>query len=442
VTASAPRMHLGWFTNFLPPSWNRTWSGRAADTWASGDFHINVARRLEEGRLDYLLLEDSSYVSNTYGGDFELELAQMSRAPKHDPMPLAAAITRETRNLGVIATANTTFYPPYLLARLISTLDHISRGRIGLNVVTGAPNQALANFGISDAALKDSASAHDLRYDMADEFVELVVKLWESWERDAVIQDREADRYIESSKVHTVDYDGQYHRSRGPLNTIPSPQYRPVICQAGGSPRGIRFAAKYASTIVALPKGEDYMRKYCDDVRREMEAAGRDPEECKILFLVSPTLGDTDADAQRRREADRARVDERVRQRLSLMSGGETDYSAYPLDEPLPELDARGQSVTDTFVRMNAGKTFRSALADDTTESVELVGAPETVADRMGEVLESTTGDGYLFYSGSGQLTMRYVDEVIDGLVPELQRSGLARTEYTGSTLSEHLAEF
>ena len=437
------RMHLGWFTNFLPPSWNRTWSGRAADTWASGEFHINVARRLEEGRLDYLLLEDSSYVSNAYGGEFELELRQMSRAPKHDPMPLVAAIARETRHLGLIATANTTYYPPFLLARLISTLDHVSRGRAGWNIVTGGPNQALANFGLDDRVeLRDSASAHDLRYDIADEFAELVIKLWDSWEADAVIADREADRYIESAKVHTVDHRGDYFRSRGPLNTIPSPQHRPTICQAGGSPRGIAFAAKYADTIVALPKGVEYMKQYVDDVRRRLEENGRDPHSVKVMFLVSPTLGDDDADAARRRELDRGRVDERVRQRLSLMSGGDEDWSRYPLDEPLPELGATGQSSSNTFLRVNAGKTFRQALADDTTEAVELVGAPTTVAEQMVEALDATGGDGYLFYSGSGQLTMRYVDEVIDGLVPVLQHAGHARREYTTTTLRETLTEF
>jgi FMN-dependent oxidoreductase (nitrilotriacetate monooxygenase family) len=436
-------LHLGWFTNYLPPSWNRTWSGRAADTWASGDFHINLARKLEEGRLDYLLLEDSSYVSNSYAGDFELELRQMSRAPKHDPMPLVAAMGRETQHLGLIATGNTTYYPPFLLARLISTLDHLTKGRAGWNIVTGGPNQALANFGLdSREELRDSAAAHDLRYEIADEFADLVIKLWESWDADAVITDRANDRYIESSKVRTVDHRGAHFSSRGPLNTIPSPQYRPTICQAGGSPRGIAFAAKYADTIVALPKGIAHMKKYVEDVRAQLEIAGRDPDSCKVMFLVSPTLGDDDADARRRREDDRSREDERVRQRLSLMSGGEEDWSKYPLDERLPDLSGTGQSSSNTFLRVNAGKTFRQALADDTTEAVELVGSPSTVAEQMASVADETGGDGFLFYSGSGQLTMRYVDEVIDGLVPELQRAGRARLEYSAPTLKGHLQEF
>lgn len=432
-------MHLGWFTNYLPPAWNRAWSGRAADTWASGEFHINVARRLEEARLDYLLFEDSSYLSNSYGGDFELELRQMSRGPKHDPMPLAAAIARETSHLGLVVTGNTSYYPPFLLARLVSTLDHLSKGRIGWNIVTGAPNQALANFGNTDPRLRDSKDAHELRYEMADEFVRLVIQLWESWEQDAVIQDRETDHYIDASKVRTIDFEGEFYKSRGPLNTIPSPQYRPVICQAGGSPTGRKFAARYADTIVALPKGIDEMKAYVDDVRREAEAVGRDPQSIKVMYLVSPTVGETDADAHELRRRESERRDERIRQRLSLMSGGETDYSVYKLEDELPMLPDTGQSSNETFLRVNQGRNFADALAEDQTEAVPLIGAPATIAERMNEVIEQTGGDGFLFYSGSGRLTMRYVDEIVDGVVPELQRAGVARREYEATTLRGNL---
>jgi len=434
-------MHLGWFTNYLTPSWNREFSGRAADTWLSGDFHVNLARRLEEARFDYLLLEDSSYVSNAYGSSFDLELQAMARAPKNDPMPLAAAIARETSRLGVVVTGNTTFYPPFLMARLIRTLDHLSRGRTGWNVVTGAPNQALANFGLKNPDLRDGESAHDLRYDMADEFVDLVVQLWESWEADAVVADRAEDRYIDASKVHTVDFEGKWYSSRGPLNSPPSPQYRPVICQAGGSTRGRAFASKWADTIVALPKGVDQMRDYVREVRQGLEDAGRDPASCKVLFIVTPTVGETDADAIALRERQFARRSERARQRLALMSGGDVDYSATPLDEPLPAIPTQGQSISAEFLRRHAGKRFEDALVDDQTESVELVGSPVTVAEQMVDTLEQTGGDGYLFYSGSGQLTMRYVDEVVDGVVPLLQRWGQARSEYTSTTLAGHLAE-
>nr|WP_246315182.1 NtaA/DmoA family FMN-dependent monooxygenase [Kineococcus aurantiacus] len=432
---------MGWFTNYLPPSWKAEFSGRAADTWMSGDFHVNLARRLEEARFDYLLLEDSSYVSNTYGGSFELELQQVVRAPKNDPMPLAAAIARETRHLGLVVTANTTFYPPFLLARLIRTLDHLSRGRAGWNVVTGAPDQALANFGIRDDALRDGVSAHDLRYDMAEEFVDLVVRLWESWEEDAVVADRATGTYVDAAKVRTVDFEGKWYSSRGPLNSPPSPQYRPVICQAGGSARGRAFAGRHADTVVALPKGVEQMRAHVDDVRRAAEAAGRDPAACKVLFIVTPTIAETDAEARASRDRQFARRDERALRRLAMMSGGGVDWSGYDLDAPLPALAQDGQSTTAEFARRHAGKTFRDALAEDQTESVELVGSPDTVAAQMVEALEATGGDGFLFYSGSGELTMRFVDEVVDGVVPALQRAGHARREYSATTLAGHLGD-
>jgi alkanesulfonate monooxygenase SsuD/methylene tetrahydromethanopterin reductase-like flavin-dependent oxidoreductase (luciferase family) len=289
--------------------------------------------------------------------------------------------------------------------------------------------------------LRDGAAAHDLRYDMADEFVELVTRLWGSWEEDAVVADRADDRYIDASKVHTIDFEGKWYSSRGPLNSPPSPQYRPVICQAGGSSRGRAFAAKWADTIVALPKGVDQMRSYVQEVRQGAEEAGRDPSAIKVLFIVTPTIGETDADASELRRRALDRRGERARQRLALMSGGDVDWSGYPLDAPLPDLPQDGQSIHAEFLRRHAGKRFEDALVDDQTESVPLVGSPATVAEEMVENLEASGGDGYLFYSGSGQLTMRFVDEVVDGVVPELQRAGHARTEYTASTLAGHLAE-
>jgi len=433
--------HLGWFTNYMPPAWNTPWAGNAGREWQDGGFHLDLCRALERGFFDFVLLEDSSFVSNTFGGGFELELGEMVRAPKHDPMPLAAVIAARTRHLGVIATANTSFYPPYLLARLMSTLDHISAGRIGWNVVTGAPDQALANFGGPQGSSTDGLS-HDARYDLADEFVDVVDRLWRSWEPDAVLLDHAGGRYIDAAKVRTIDHRGEYFSSRGPLNTVPSPQYRPVLCQAGGSPRGRAFAARHAEVIIALPKGIEEMRRYRQDVRRLMGEQGRDPDECKVMYIVSPILGDTRQEALERQRRMYADTETRIRKRLALMSGGEFDWSRYDLDRPLPEFDGQGQSIAATFARLAAGKTLRQALIDDQTEAVELVGTAEQVADRIEEVMAATGGDGVVFYSGSGQITRRYVDEIVDGLVPQLQRRGLTRTDYRHDTLRDGLRQF
>jgi FMN-dependent oxidoreductase (nitrilotriacetate monooxygenase family) len=441
--------HLGWFSNYMPPAWNRPWAGNAGREWQNGDFYVDLARALDRGCFDYLLLEDSTFVSNTFGGNFELDLGEMVRAPKHDPMPLAAIIARETKGLGVVATANASLYPPYLLARLISTLDHISGGRMGWNVVTGAAQQALANFGPLPDAHSSSggsdvtaAQMHDIRYDMADEFVELVSALWGSWDADAVIADHETNTYIDHTKVRTVDYKGEYYSARGPINTVPSPQYRPVIAQAGGSGRGRAFAAKHADTIVALPKGVEEMKKYRSDVRALLSLAGRAPDDCKIMYMVSPVLGETHQDAVDRKERLHAATETRVRKRLALMSGGEFDWSTFDFDQPLPEMPDDGQSIYQTFRRLSEGKTFRQALADDQTESIELLGTVDAVASQMGDLMDEIGGDGFLFYSGSGLITRRYIDEIVDGLVPALQRRGLTRDHYEHSMLRANLMEF
>jgi alkanesulfonate monooxygenase SsuD/methylene tetrahydromethanopterin reductase-like flavin-dependent oxidoreductase (luciferase family) len=160
-----------------------------------------------------------------------------------------------------------------------------------------------------------------------------------------------------------------------------------------------------------------------------------------VLFIVTPTIAETDAEARAVRERQFSRRDARARQRLAMMSGGNVDWSRYDLDAPLPAMADDGQSITAEFARRHAGKTFRDALIDDQTESIKLVGSPDTVAAQMAETLDATGGDGFLFYAGSGELTMRFVDEVVDGVVPVLQRAGRARREYSTTTLAGHLAE-
>ena len=397
-------MHLGWFTNYLTPDWNGPWSGRSSETWLSGDFHVNVAKRLEEACFDYLLLEDSSFVSNTYAGNFELELKQMSRAPKNDPMPLAAAIARETRHLGVVVTANTSFYPPFLLARLIRTLDHLTKGRIGWNVVTGAPDQALANYGLApgtsevDGVRRDSGrggdhlSDHDRRYDRADEFVRLVIALWESWDEDAIIADRANDRYIESSRVHTVDFEGEWFRSRGPLNNPPSPQYRPVIAQAGGSERGRELAARTAEIVFRLASNIDRNRAFYKNVKDRMPAFGRDPNDLKIMPGVVLNVGETEAEAQAKVDYMLDKLHPEVGL-LMLQEFLEADLSGIEFDKPfpmdrLPETPRGSKALFDEltdFVRSGktVGELVRHYAEKHTGNGI--TGTPKQIADFMEE---------------------------------------------------------
>jgi alkanesulfonate monooxygenase SsuD/methylene tetrahydromethanopterin reductase-like flavin-dependent oxidoreductase (luciferase family) len=202
---SAAPFHLGWFGSFTRGGFAGRWSGSDATRWANGEFHIELAQALERAGFDYMMFEDS-----------------------------------------LIATASTSFYPPYMLARTLATLSHLSGGRTGWNIVTSSEDRAAQNFGGTNLP------AHDQRYDRADEFCEVVNALLSSWEPDAAVYDRATGTVADGDKVHPIDFEGKYFRSRGPLNTLPPVDGRPVYCQAGSSPRGRRFGAEHADTFTGI----------------------------------------------------------------------------------------------------------------------------------------------------------------------------------------------
>lgn len=439
---SAPtddRFHLGWFGAFVPPGWNHPFAGteRSQREWLDGSTYVEFARMLDRACFDVLLLEDSSMVSDTYGGTSEATLARGVWAPKGDPIALAPLLTEATEHLGIAITASTSFYPPYVLARTMTTLDHLSGGRIGWNVVTSSEDRAAQNFGL------DALPPHDERYERAEEFVDLVQRLWSSWEPDALVMDREANVYVDHEKVHPVEFTGRFHSSRGPLNTLPSPQGSPVVTQAGGSPRGREFAARSADLVMALPKGVEAMKAYREDVRTRAAALGRDPDDVKVMFIVSPILGATQEEAleraRRRREAVAA---DPTGQLIGWSGSMEIDFSQFDLDEPLPATARTNghQSTLDTFRRWAGDRTLREAVTDYRTESLELVGTPEQVAERMGEVMEEVGGDGFMIWMQPP--SRQYVTEVVDGLVPALQRRGLVRDGFRHTHLRDNLLEF
>jgi alkanesulfonate monooxygenase SsuD/methylene tetrahydromethanopterin reductase-like flavin-dependent oxidoreductase (luciferase family) len=232
----AKKFHLGWFTNFAIDEWLEPLSSAGGNPW-DGKFYIEMAQTLERAGFDYIMFEDTLMVSDIYTGSMEPYLKSAIHVPKHDPAPLAAIVSSHTSKIGVVATLSTLGYPPFLLARLCATIDHIAGGRFGWNIVTSGEDLAAQNFGM------DKITAHDMRYEMADEYVELVDKLFASWDGDAVILDRDSETYADHTKVRPIHFEGQYYKSRGPLNTAPMPQGRPAYVQAGGSPRGPDLAA-------------------------------------------------------------------------------------------------------------------------------------------------------------------------------------------------------
>ncbi len=433
------RFHLGWFMNFTPDEW-RTPFGTGGAPW-DGKFYVEMAQTLERACFDYIMIEDKLMVPQAFGGSTELSLRNAMMVPKHDPAPLAVAMGMATSRLGVVATMSTLAYPPFLLARLCSTIDSLTGGRFGWNIVTSAEDLAAQNFGI------DKLPPRDLRYAMADEYMDVVNKLFASWDRDAVVLDHAAGVYADHTKVRPIDHVGRFYKVRGPLNTVPSPQHRPVYVQAGGSPRGRDFAARHADSIISVASGVDSMKAFRDDIRARAVAAGRDPDDVKVLFCVTPTLGETEQDARERQER---MVNEPyfITDILASISAiTEIDFARFNLDSPLPErLVTNGeQGSLDKFQEWGSGKTLRQLVvggAGGLVSSVQLIGTPDQVAEQMAAAMAHVGGDGFLITTPTLRVSRRYLVEIADGLVPALQRRGLARTAYAYPTLRENLLDF
>ena len=433
------RFHLGWFINFTPDEWRLPY-GSGGRFW-DGRFYIEMAQALERACFDYIMIEDKLMVPETYGGSRDYTLQNAMIAPKHDPAPLATAMGMATSRLGVVATLSTLSYPPFLLARLSSTIDSLTGGRFGWNIVTSAEDLAAQNFSLP--RLPD----RELRYEMASEYMEVVNKLFASWDTDAVVLDRERGIYADSSKVRAIDHVGKHYQVRGPLNTVPSPQGRPVYVQAGASPRGRDFAAAHADSIISIMPGPAAMKDFRDDIRARAARLGRDPDTIKVLFCITPTLGETAAEAHEKYQRELSSP-QFVADTLACISAiTEIDFAEFALDEPLPrKLTTNGESGSlDKFQQWGSGKTLRQLALDDgggLVSSVELIGTPDQVAERMGEVMAEVGGDGFLITTPVMRMSRRYIVEITDWLVPALQRRGLARTAYAHEKLRDHLLEF
>jgi FMN-dependent oxidoreductase (nitrilotriacetate monooxygenase family) len=436
---AANPFHLAWFLQGSSiQAWGEQWTGNISEEWMSADMFLDLARSIERACFDYLLIEDSIYIGQNWQNSRDMFLKNGMSVPRQEPSVVASLMMAATSRLGIVPTLSTFAYHPYLTARIVGTLDQISSGRAGWNMVTGSSDFSAQNFG------HDKLPEHDTRYEMAAEYIDIVTKLWDSWEPGAIVADRQTGVLIDPAKVHTIDYHGEYYASRGPLNSGPCPQGRPVIAQAGGSAKGRATAAKYADTIVAHPKGVQAMKDYRDDVRAQMRAIGRDPDTCKVLFMATPVLANTDEEAQARAAKRGIATTEEIHRRLAQMGWTTNiDFSGYDLDAPVGELTTNGhQSSLANFLRRAGGRTLREAIIAYTSHggSVDLVGSPETVAAQMDEAMQEAGGDGFLLVLPNA--SRKTVVEITDGLVPALQQRGLVRRNYAHKHLRDNLLEF
>ena len=436
---TADPFHLAWFLQGSSiQAWGEQWTGNVSEEWMSAGMFVDLARSIERACFDYLLIEDSIYIGQNWENSRDIFLKNGMSVPRQEPTVVASLMMAATSRLGIVPTLSTFAYHPYLTARIVGTLDQVSGGRAGWNMVTGSSDFSGQNFGL------DHLPEHDTRYDMAAEYIDVVTKLWSSWEPGAIRADHASGVLIDPAKVHTIDHRGEYYASRGPLNSGPCPQGRPVIAQAGGSAKGRAIAAQYADTVVAHPKGVEAMRDYRRDVRSRMVEAGRNPDHCKVLFMATPVLANTDEEAQARGALRGVATDDQVRRRLAQMGWTTNiDFSGHDLDAPVGELTTNGhQSSLANFLKKAGGRTLREAIIAYTSHGgcVDLVGTPDTVAAQMDEAMQEAGGDGFLLVLPD--VSRKTVAEVTEGLVPALQRRGLVRRGYSHTQFRDNLLEF
>jgi FMN-dependent oxidoreductase (nitrilotriacetate monooxygenase family) len=419
---------------FMRPVSIHTAAWRYPGAWPDANFNFQrltrLAQTLECGRFDAFFMADHLAVLNMPVQG----LKRSATVTSFDPLTLLPALAVVTEHLGLIATASTTYNEPYHVARKFASLDHLSGGRAGWNVVTsGNPDEAM-NFGLEEHV------EHAQRYRRAREFFDVVTGLWDSWADDAFIRDVEHGVYFDPEKMHVLNHHGEHLRVRGPLNIARPIQGWPVIVQAGASDAGRQLAAETAEVIFGAGGSMAYAREFYADVKGRMEKIGRDRDHLKVLPGAFVVVGDTVAEAREKR----ARLDSLVHYdsaiaSLSIALG--TDVSKFDPDGPLPEIPETNAS------KSGRERVIELAARDNLTvrqlaqrvggfSGLAFVGTPVTIADQMEEWFFSEACDGFnvMFPYLPGGL-----DDFVDRVVPELQRRGLFRREYEGQTLRENL---
>ncbi len=416
-----------------PGSWRHPSS---MTDWNTAEYYRRIGRILEHGKFHLAFFDDRLAIPDRFGDDFALTVANGIRAAKLDPMMTAMAMGMATEKLGIGATYSTTYYEPFHVARIFASLDLMLGGRAAWNVVTSLNDSEAANFG------RGEHLAHDLRYDRADEFMEVVLGHWDTWEDDAVEFDQATGRFADPAKVHRLDHKGKFFSSRGPFTVPRSPQGHPVLIQAGASGRGREFASRWAELIFVIYPNLAIGKASYEEMKRVLANVGRN--STSITPAVYPIVGETQAMA----EDKYAMIDKLARPEDSTALLSEVlnyDFSKKKPDEAFTdaELDSIGglKAIRDRAVKMS-GKSnptvdefVRASGRGTLSELPVFVGTPKAVADQMEEWF-ATACDGFVV--SATHMPGSYED-FVRLVVPELQRRGLFRTEYSGSTLRENL---
>ncbi|ACB95475.1 LLM class flavin-dependent oxidoreductase [Beijerinckia indica] len=405
-----------------------------ADAGINFKHYVALAQAAEAAKFDLIFFADGV---GTRGDNVEvLSRTAHSYVAQFEPLTLLSALSAVTDHIGLVGTASTSFNEPYHIARKFASLDHLSNGRAGWNLVTSASEFEARNFN------RDSHFEHQERYERASEFAEVVTGLWDSFEDDAFPRDKESGRFFEPEKRHVLHHKGRFFQVQGPLNVARSPQGHPVIVQAGSSEAGKELAAKAGEVVFTAQQTLDEAKDFYADVKGRLAKYGRDRDDLKIMPGVFPVIGRTEAEAQAKFEELQALIHPTVG--LSLISGatGGLDLSLYPLDGPIPDLPetnsskSRQQLFIDLARRENLSIRQLYLRVAGARGHWQLVGTPEQIADQLEERFVEYGADGYnimppVFPTG--------LQDFIEGVIPELRRRGLFRSDYEGRTLRENL---
>lgn len=405
------------------------WRSEDVPSDASTNFehYLNVTKKAEDAGFSFVFVADGLYINEKSIPHF------LSR---FEPLTVLSALAPLTKHIGLVGTISTSYSEPYTVARQLGTIDKISHGRAGWNVVTSPLEGSADNYS------KDKHPEHSLRYDIAEEHLQVVQGLWDSWEDDAFVRDAENNKYFDKEKMHELNYKGEFFNVKGPLNIDRSEQGQPIIFQAGASEKGSGFAAKYADAVFTHGGTLEQAKKSYKDLKVKAKEAGRDEDDIKIFPSLSPIVGKTHEEVQERYKEIQNLVT--IDQALDYLGRyfDHHDFSQYDLDAPFPELGEIGknsfQSTTDEIKReaKENNWTLREVALRETTRETPFMGTYEEVADKLIEWIDNKAADGFVMTS---HVLGSVYDDFLNKVIPILIDKGYYELSYNGSTLREEL---
>ncbi|MCI0825183.1 MAG: LLM class flavin-dependent oxidoreductase [Chloroflexi bacterium] len=422
------KMHLGAFlagTGGNMASWRHP--NAVVDAAINLEYYVNLTRKAEFAKLDFVFFGDGLYISEKSHPNF---------LNRFEPLTLLAALAMETTHIGLAATLSTTYSEPFTVARQFSSIDHISNGRAGWNIVTSPLEGSALNFS------KPEHPQHDLRYRMAQEYVEVTKGLWDSWEDDAFIRDKESGVFFDPEKLHRLNHQGEFFSVQGPLTISRSKQGQPVLIQAGSSEAGKEFASRVADAVFTGQGSLEDSATFYQDIKGRAAKHGRNPDEILILPGCNPIVGETAAEAERKYQeiAGLVSIDEALNYLGRYFN--DLDFTQFELDEPFPDLGdfARNgwESATDRIKQVvkDENLTLRQMALRSTTPKSAFIGTPNQVADTMQAWFEAGAADGFML---NNSVLPDGFNDFIDHVLPILKQRGLFRTEYESDTLRGNL---